>query len=195
MARGGHASRPAESAARYRTIATHAIAQSVDPLAYCHLLQARNCPSFTYGRLHGIVCSSTAFTHQLLRWPIDHPQQVGITSGLIMGLTDPRLAKALIALHRSSAEDWSLPRMAAEAGMSRSAFAASFKEATGTTPAEYLSDWRLTLATSQIRSGRHVKSIAAELGYASASSLSKAFKQRFGSSPREWAQGHPTLGH
>lgn len=124
---------------------------------------------------------------QLLRWLIDHPQQVGITSGLIRGLADIRLAKALIALHRSPAEDWSLPRMAAEAGMSRSTFAASFKEATGTTPAQYLSDWRLTLATSQIRTGQSVKLIAADLGYASASSLSKAFKQRFGTSPREWS--------
>ena len=66
---------------------------------------------------------------QLLRWVIDHPQQVGVTCGLIMGLADSRLAKALIALHRSPAEEWSLPRMAAEAAMSRSAFAASFKEA------------------------------------------------------------------
>jgi AraC-like DNA-binding protein len=126
---------------------------------------------------------------QLLRWLIDHPQRVGITSGLIMGLADARLAKALIALHRSPADDWSLARMAIEAGMSRSAFAASFKEATGTTPAEYLSDWRLTLAMSQIRSGAPVKLIAADLGYASASSLSKAFKQRFGTSPRGWSNG------
>ena len=124
---------------------------------------------------------------QLLRWLIDHPREVGIASGLIVGLADPRLAKALIALHRSPSEDWSLPRMAAAAGMSRSAFAASFKEATGTTPAEYLSDWRLTLAMSQIRSGVSVKLIAADLGYASASSLSKAFKQRFGASPRDWS--------
>lgn len=123
---------------------------------------------------------------QLLRWLIDHPQQVGITRGLIVGLSDTRLAKALIALHRSPAQEWSLPRMAEEAGMSRSTFAASFKDATGTTPAEYLSAWRLTLAMSQLRSGQPVKRIAAELGYASASSLSKAFKQRFGTAPREW---------
>lgn len=126
---------------------------------------------------------------QLLRWLIDHPQRVGIMSGLIMGLADARLAKSLIALHRSPAEDWSLARMSSEAGMSRSAFAASFKEATGTTPAEYLSDRRLTLAMSQIRSGAPVKLIAADLGYASASSLSKAFKQRFGTSPRGWSDG------
>jgi AraC-like DNA-binding protein len=61
--------------------------------------------------------------------------------------------------------------------------------ATGTTPTEYLSDWRLTLAMSQIRSGAPVKLIAADLGYASASSLSKAFKQRFGTSPRGWSNG------
>lgn len=123
---------------------------------------------------------------QLLRWLIDHPQRIGVTAGLIMGLSDVRLARALVAMHRSPAEDWSLPRMAAEAGMSRSAFAASFKVAVGTAPAEYLGDWRLTLAASQLRAGQPVNLVAAAVGYSSASSLSKAFKQRFGAAPREW---------
>jgi AraC-like DNA-binding protein len=92
----------------------------------------------------------------------------------------------LVALHRSPYEDWSLARMAAMAGMSRSAFAAAFKDATGATPAAYLTDWRLSLAASMMRSGRAVKLVAAELGFASASSLSKAFRQRMGVSPREW---------
>ncbi|QKH36541.1 AraC family transcriptional regulator [Achromobacter pestifer] len=123
---------------------------------------------------------------QLLRWILDHPEDVGVSSGLVMGLSDPRLARALVALHRSPYEDWSLARMAAMAGMSRSAFAAAFKDATGATPAAYLTDWRLSLAASMMRSGRAVKLVAAELGFASASSLSKAFRQRMGMSPREW---------
>jgi transcriptional regulator GlxA family with amidase domain len=103
-----------------------------------------------------------------------------------MGLSDPRLAKALAAVHRSPCDDWPLEKMAGAAGMSRSAFAAAFKHATGTTPAAYLTDWRLSLAASMLRSGRPVKQVAAELGFASASSLSKVFRQRMGASPREW---------
>ncbi|MBB5214988.1 AraC-like DNA-binding protein [Parapusillimonas granuli] len=123
---------------------------------------------------------------QLLRWILDHPAKAGVASGLIMGLSDPRLAKSLVALHQAPHEEWPLERMAAIAGMSRSAFAATFKTATGTTPASYLTDWRLTLATSMMRTRRPVKMIAAELGFAGTASLSKAFRQRMGVSPREW---------
>ncbi len=104
----------------------------------------------------------------------------------MMGLADPRLARALVAVHRSPCDEWPLAKMAEIAGMSRSAFAAAFKAATGATPAAYLADWRLSLAASMMRGGRPVKQVAAELGYASASSLSKAFRQRMGASPREW---------
>lgn len=127
---------------------------------------------------------------KLLRWLLDHPEQAGISAGLLMGLADPRLAKALVALHRAPGEAWSLPRMAAEAGMSRSAFAATFKERIGVTPGEYLSNWRLTLVTAMLRMGHPLKIIAADLGYASSSVLSKAFKHRFRMSPRDWALLH-----
>jgi AraC-like DNA-binding protein len=123
---------------------------------------------------------------QLLRWIIDHPQAVGVSSGLVMGLSDPRLARALVALHGAPQDHWTLARMAAVAGMSRSAFAEAFKSVTGTTPAAYLTDWRLTLASTLLRAGQPQKSVAAELGFAAASSLSRAFKERFGASPREW---------
>lgn len=123
---------------------------------------------------------------QLLRWVIDHPRAVGVNSGLVMGLSDPRLARALVALHAAPQEDWSLARMAAVAGMSRSAFADSFKAVTGSTPAAYFTDWRLTVASSLLRAGRPQKLVAAELGFSTASSLSRAFKQRFSAPPRQW---------
>lgn len=123
---------------------------------------------------------------QLLRWILDHPSEAGISSGLVRGLSDPKLARALVAVHQAPRDEWSLEKLAAIAGMSRSAFAAAFKDATGTTPAAYLTDWRLSLAASMMRSGRPVKQVADELGFASASSLSKAFRQRMGASPRDW---------
>lgn len=123
---------------------------------------------------------------QLLRWIIDHPQAVGVDSGLVMGLSDPRLARALVALHRAPQDDWTLSRMAAIAGMSRSAFAGAFKTVTGTTPSAYLTDWRLTVASTRLRAGQSQKLVAAELGFSSASSLNRAFRQRFGTPPREW---------
>ncbi len=125
---------------------------------------------------------------QLLRWIIDRPDQVGVRGGLLAGLADARLARALVAMHRSPGDPWSLDRMASEAGLSRSAFAGIFKSVTGMTPAAYLTDWRLTVATSMIRGGQAIKFVSDALGFAGSASFSKAFKQRFGSAPRDWAK-------
>jgi len=127
---------------------------------------------------------------QLLRWIIDHPEQAHVSQGMMMGLSDPKLAKALIAVHEAPDADWTLERMASRAGMSRSAFAAAFKTATGTTPAAYSLDWKLNVATSLLRTGRSVKQVALDLGFADAPSLSRAFRRRTGSSPREWLSLH-----
>lgn len=123
---------------------------------------------------------------QLLRWLIDHPAQAGISSGLVAGLADARLARTLVALHEAPGEPWSLAQMAQCAGMSRSAFAGAFKASVGQTPADYLVGWRLALAETELRKGRAVKAIADDLGYGSASALSRLFKQKLGWSPTHW---------
>jgi len=123
---------------------------------------------------------------QLLRWLIDHADEAGVQVGVMAGLSEPRLARALTAMHEAPGEPWTLAALAARAGMSRSAFAAAFKDVVGQPPADYLADWRLTLAQARLQEGLAVKTIAAELGYANASALSRVFSQKMGASPRQW---------
>lgn len=123
---------------------------------------------------------------QLLRWLIDHGSEVGLSGGLLAGLADPRLARALVAVHERPGEAWTLEGMARQAGLSRSAFASSFRAATGQTPAAYLADWRLALAEIGLHEGRSLKALAGELGYSGGAALAKAFRQRHGAAPRAW---------
>jgi len=125
---------------------------------------------------------------QLLRWLLDHPEQVELPVGLLVGLSDPRLARALTAMHEHPGAAWSLGSMAGVAGMSRSAFAVAFKNMVGRTPADYLLQWRMAIARSLLREGAPLKTVSMQLGYRSTTSLSRAFTQVVGKSPRAWAQ-------
>ena len=126
---------------------------------------------------------------QLLRWLLDHPERGGASVGLIAGLSDPPLARALAALHRDPGQPWSVDSMALEAAMSRTAFASLFRRRMGTTPAEYLTAWRLAIVRQRLLKGDALKLVATEVGYGHASALSRAFTQRHGQSPREWLRG------
>jgi AraC-like DNA-binding protein len=123
---------------------------------------------------------------QVLRHAIE---QRLVDGGLMAGLADPRLHKALVALHAEPSRAWTLASMAAEAGMSRARFAAHFKRSVGVPPGEYLTSWRLGLARTLLRQGLPVKRVATDVGYANASALGRIFVQRLGSSPGAW-QAH-----
>jgi AraC-like DNA-binding protein len=125
---------------------------------------------------------------QVLRWLLDHPDHGGMTAGLLQGLAHPKLARALTAMHESPGAAWALAPMAQAASMSRSAFAAEFKLHLGVTPAEYLLQWRISLAQSMLLAGSPIKLASEKLGYASASSFSRTFAQSVGLSPRAWLQ-------
>lgn len=120
---------------------------------------------------------------QILRQLMESGQ---IRGGLLAGLSHPRLRHALVAMHEAPARDWSLEALAAVAGMSRSVFAATFRETVGCTPGSYLQGWRVGLAQQALRRGRPIKAIAAEVGYGSEAALSRAFKALSGLPPRRW---------
>ena len=122
---------------------------------------------------------------QLLRHLMDAGEA---SAGLLAGLADARLAKAISAVHERPAAPWSLDAMAAAAGMSRARFAVKFRDTVGMTPGNYLSEWRLGLAQSLLRRGKPVNVVANEVGYANASALSRVFAARKGVPPTTWAK-------
>ena len=116
--------------------------------------------------------------------------KVGDQRGLLAALADPRLRKALSAMHRDSATHWTLDGLAQEAGMSRASFAQRFAEVVGTTPIEYLTRWRMTQAELLLRNPQaSVATVAEEVGYESEAAFRKAFKRIHGVGPgsiRRW---------
>jgi AraC-like DNA-binding protein len=115
-----------------------------------------------------------------------------LQGGLLSGLSHPRLRNALVAMHEAPEREWTLDELAHAAGMSRSAFANTFREQVGTTPGHYLQGWRVRLAQKALRRGRLLKVIAAEVGYGSEAALSRAFKAQTGQSPRQWKTQLPS---
>jgi AraC-like DNA-binding protein len=82
---------------------------------------------------------------------------------------------------------WTVESLAAACGMSRSAFAAKFKEVVGETPLEYLTNWRMHKATAFLRKGgKKLFDVAKAVGYDSNAAFSKAFKRVYSVAPREY---------
>lgn len=123
---------------------------------------------------------------KLLRQAIEHKL---VDRGVMAGLSDPRLARALTAVHATPQLAWTLERMAARAGMSRSRFSEHFSAVMGLPAAEYLKRWRVGLAKRMLRDGRPVKQVALDVGYGSSASFGRAFGQIEGATPTAWLQG------
>lgn len=109
-----------------------------------------------------------------------------VKGGMLAGLSHPRLRNAIVAMHEAPAQEWTLDALANAAGMSRTVFANSFRDALGMTPGQYLQGWRVGLAQQALRNGKPLKVVASDVGYGSEAALSRAFKAQLGASPREW---------
>ncbi|MEQ9772098.1 AraC family transcriptional regulator [Pectobacterium jejuense] len=108
----------------------------------------------------------------------------GKATGWVQVLRDPRLSRAIYAMHQQPGVNWSVAELAKEAGTSRSVFAERFLSATGTTPAKYLSELRMRLAVQYIRHEHQaIETVALRLGYGSLAAFSRAFKRIVGHAP------------
>ncbi|MFT3694026.1 MAG: AraC family transcriptional regulator [Kofleriaceae bacterium] len=99
--------------------------------------------------------------------------------------TDERISRALKLVHETPGRSWSVDQLAKAAAMSRTRFAVRFKAVAGTAPLEYLTEWRMHLARQRLREAdSSIGELASELGYASESAFSNAFKRIVGKAPR-----------
>lgn len=108
-------------------------------------------------------------------------------TGWLAGLTDPIVGAALNALHKHPAHAWSLDELATAAATSRSVLAERFHALVGTTPMQYLTQWRMLLAANLLRrSNATLARIAEDVGYQTDTAFSRAFHREFGVPPATW---------
>ncbi len=117
---------------------------------------------------------------RLLRTQIERG---GASSGLLGGLADPRLSRAIVALHEDPGRAWRGEDLAAVAGLSLSRFAELFADVVGVSPMTYLRHWRMTLARQDIERGERVQTVARRYGYGSGEALNRSFRRHFGETP------------
>ena len=125
---------------------------------------------------------------QALRLHMSEGPKGGV--GWLFALADRQIGAALTAMHHDPGQRWTLQALAERAAMSRSAFAAKFKDTVGASPLEYLTRWRMLLAGDRLAtSSQPVAGIALSLGYASESAFSAAFRRTMDCSPRQYGRG------
>jgi len=128
-------------------------------------------------------------------WIAENPSA---QTGWLGALHDDRIGPAILRVQRDPARAWTVASLAREVAMSRSAFAARFRELVGETPMQYLTRWRMHVATTWLREGNAtVAELASRLGYRSEAAFSRAFKRVIGVSPgslrRHVKDGHSGL--
>jgi AraC-like DNA-binding protein len=108
-------------------------------------------------------------------------------------VNDRIVGAALNALHQNPAHAWTLEELSRTAGTSRSVLAERFQALVGTSPIQYLTQWRMLLASNLLsRSNAPLSSIAQDVGYQTDTAFSRAFRREFGSPPATWRKHQTT---
>jgi len=94
----------------------------------------------------------------------------------LAALANPKLSRAIDAIHTRYQRKWTLEQLASVAGMSRSRFALQFKRQVGAAPMDYLTQWRMQVARDLLgEPEQSIAAVAQVVGYESESAFSVAF--------------------
>jgi AraC-like DNA-binding protein len=97
-----------------------------------------------------------------------------------------RRSKAFMEKHHGDKIE--LDKIAAAACMSPFHYIRIFQQIYGTTPRQYLRDYRITKAKELLNKGHSVTQVCLDVGYESLPTFSKVFKQGTGYSPKAYQQ-------
>lgn len=108
-------------------------------------------------------------------------------TGWLAGVHDRIVGAALAALHKKPAHPWTLEELARAAGTSRSVLAERFQQLMGSSPMQYLTQWRMLLAANLLRhSNAPLSHIAEGVGYQTDTAFIRAFRREYGAPPAAW---------
>lgn len=106
------------------------------------------------------------------------------SAGIHKALRDPSISRVIGAMQRASSENWTVARLAAVSGMSRSAFVPRFTALVGQTPSHFLTTLRMLRATELLKTTKTPLSrIAIQSGYGSEAAFNRAYKRWSGATP------------
>lgn len=107
--------------------------------------------------------------------------------GWLAAVNDRIVGAALKALHEQPAQAWTVNALARASCTSRSVLAERFQQMVGCSPIQYLTQWRMLLATNLLSQGNApLGRIAEEIGYQTDTAFSRAFRREFGVPPARW---------
>ncbi|GAA3656910.1 AraC family transcriptional regulator [Streptomyces chitinivorans] len=114
-------------------------------------------------------------------------ERLSETSPALQALRHPGIGRALLAIYAGYHKPWTVESLSREAGMSRSAFAQTFRRLVGEPPARHLAarrmqEARLLLADPTVAQA----DIPERVGYRSAVGFHIAFRKEFGVTPGEY---------
>lgn len=102
-------------------------------------------------------------------------------------LRDFYIHEALAYIEHNFQNDISVKDIAKVCGLNRTYFGKIFKEAVGKTPQEFLLNYRMVKATEFLKLTQlSIRDIGQAVGYENQLHFSRAFKNIYGMSPREW---------
>jgi AraC-like DNA-binding protein len=108
-------------------------------------------------------------------------------TGWLAGMRDATVGRALSLMHEGPSEPWTLESLSERAGLSRSSFHERFTHFIGQPPMQYLTQWRMQVASGMLRdTNAKLTEVARSVGYDSEAAFSRAFKRVAGVAPGAW---------